>query len=133
VPIEDASYLTDVELIELHNQVIGRIGGMLGVRDATVLSSCVAQPKTAVFGEERFATLFDKAAAYCFFIVRLHPFFDGNKRTGLVAAITFLLDHGITPVFDENEMYDVMIRVANGQIEIDGLADVFRRTGRQPP
>ena len=106
---------------------------MPGVRDEGALASCLAQPKTAIFGEERFLTIFEKAAAYCFFIVRMHPFFDGNKRTGLVAAITFLLDHWVTPVFDENEMYDVMIRVANGQIEIDALADVFRRTGRQPP
>lgn len=105
---------------------------MTGVRDEGALASCLAQPKTAVFGEERFPTIFDKAAAYCYFIVRMHPFFDGNKRTGLVAAITFLLDHGISPLFDENEMYDVMIRVANGQIEIDGLADVFRRTVGQP-
>jgi death-on-curing protein len=104
---------------------------MPGVRDSGALASCVAQPKTAVFGEERFPTVFDKAAAYCFFIVRMHPFFDGNKRTGLVAAITFLLDHGISPEFDQNEMYDVMIRVANGQIEIDELAQVFCRTGRR--
>lgn len=130
--LQNWRFLSEQEIVRLHERVIGRLGGMRGVRDASALSSCVAQPKTAVFGEERFPTLFDKAAAYCFFMVRLHPFFDGNKRTGLVAAITFLLDHGVTPAFDENEMYDVMIRVANGQIEIDALADVLRRTGRQP-
>jgi len=133
VALQDWRYLLEQEIVSLHEQVIDRFGGMPGVRDSGALASCVAQPKTAVFGEERFPTIFEKAAAYCFFIVRMHPFFDGNKRTGLVAAITFLLDHGVTPVFDENEMYDVMIRVTNGQIEIDALADVFRRTGQQPP
>jgi death-on-curing protein len=132
VALQNWRFLSEQEIVRLHELVIGRFGGMPGVRDAGALSSCVAQPKTAVFGEERFPRVFDKAAAYCYFIVRLHPFFDGNKRTGLVAAITFLLDHGIAPVFNENEMYDVMIRVANGQIELDALADVLRRTGRQP-
>jgi len=132
VPPSGIRYLSEDEIVKLHLGVIGRYGGMPGVRDTGALASCVAQPKTAVFGEERFPTVFDKAAAYCFFIVRMHPFFDGNKRTGLVAAATFLLDHGITPVFDKNEMYDVIIRVTDGQFEVAALADVFRRTGRQP-
>ena len=131
MPSSGIRYLSEDEIVDLHYRVIGRFGGMPGIRDEGALASCVAQPKTAVFGGERFTTIFDKAAAYCFFIARMHPFFDGNKRTGLVAAITFLLDHGITPVFDENEMYDVTIRVARGQIEIDSLADVFRRTGQR--
>jgi len=95
------------------------------------LASCVAQPKTAVFGEERFPTIFDKAAAYCHFIVRLHPFLDGNKRTGLVAAITFLLDHGATPGFDESEMYDAILRIVCGRMEIEELANLFRRNGME--
>ena len=132
MPPSGIRYLSEDEIVKLHHGVIGRYGGMPGVRDAGALASCVAQPKTAVFGEERFLTVFEKAAAYCYFIVRLHPFFDGNKRTGLVAPETFLLDHGISPEFDQNGMYDVMIRVANGQIEIDELAEVFRRTGRPP-
>jgi death-on-curing protein len=100
---------------------------MLGVRDAGALASCISQPKTAVFGVERFPTLYDKAAAYCYFIVRLHPFFDGNKRAGLLAAITFLLDHGTTPFFDENEMFKLIIRVATGEAELEELGVAFRQ------
>jgi death-on-curing protein len=120
-------YLSAEEIAELHEKIIGRIGGKLGVRDLGALESCAAQPRTAVFGQERFSTLFDKAAAYCYFIVRLHPFFDGNKRTGLVAAITFLLENGIAPIFDEGEMYDAILSVANGEMDVEGLAAIFRR------
>jgi len=128
VPIDDSSYLTDAELVEIHDRVIGLIGGMSGLRDAAALASCVAQPKTAVFGHERFPTLFDKAAAYCYFIVRLHPFFDGNKRTGLVAAITLLLDQGMKPVFNEDKMYDAIIDVATGKLGVEDLAELFRQS-----
>lgn len=34
------------------------------------------------------------AAALCFYIVRGHPFMDGNKRTGALTAITFLNENG---------------------------------------
>ena len=125
---EDPSYLSEEELIELHDRIIGLIGGMPGVRDHAGLESCVAQPKTAVFGQERFPTVFDKAAAYCFFIVRLHPFFDGNKRTALLAALTFLLDNEITPIFDDDEMYEAIHAVARGEADIDDLASIFRKS-----
>jgi len=128
VPIDDSSYLTDAELVEIHDSVIGLIGGMSGLRDTAALASCVAQPKTAVFGQERFPTLFDKAAAYCYFIVRLHPFFDGNKRTGLVAAVTFLLDHDVRPIFDEDRMHEAIIDVATGKLGVEDLAELFRQS-----
>lgn len=126
MPLDESSYLTEAEVVELHDRVIGRIGGMPGLRDPAALASCVAQPKTAVFGEERFPTVFDKAAAYCYFIVRMHPFFDGNKRTGLLAAITFLIDNGIDPRFDAEAMYGAIIRAATESSEPEDLAAVLR-------
>ncbi|MHB8484042.1 MAG: type II toxin-antitoxin system death-on-curing family toxin [Nitrospiria bacterium] len=34
------------------------------------------------------------AAALCFYLIKDHPFMDGNKRTGALTAITFLNQHG---------------------------------------
>jgi len=127
--LEAPSYLYKEEITELHDRVIGLIGGMPGIRDHAALESCVAQPKTAVFGKERLPSVFDKAAAYCFFIIRLHPFFDGNKRTGLLAALTFLLDSGVTPTFDENQMYETIDAVARSEGDIADLASLFREAG----
>ncbi len=130
--MDASSYLSEEEIVELHAWTIGLLGGMGGIRDRGALQSCVAQPMTAVFGEERFRTAFDKAAAYCFFVVRLHPFFDGNKRTGFLAARTFLLDNGYKPIFDEDEIYDVIDAVARGEADIDDLAAIFRRSVGSP-
>ncbi|MCH7807726.1 MAG: type II toxin-antitoxin system death-on-curing family toxin [Planctomycetes bacterium] len=126
--MENPAYLSEQELIELHDRIIGLIGGKSGIRDHAALESCVAQPKTTVFGVERFPTVFDKAAAYCFFIVSAHPFMDGNKRAGLVAALTFLLHHGVAPAFTEDEMYSTILQVARGELSVDDLSSVFRRT-----
>lgn len=124
---ESRSYLSAEDIIGLHDGIVALIGGMLGVRDRRALEACVAQPKTAVFEHERFETLAEKAAAYCFFIVRDHPFFDGNKRTGFLAALHFLLTNGVEPVIDEEEMFDAIHAVARGQLDVEGLAAVFRR------
>ncbi len=124
------TYLSVNDIVTLHAWVIGHIGGMPGIRDAAALESCVAQPKTAVFDRERFPTVYDKAAAYCYFITRAHPFFDGNKRTGLLAALHYLLDADVTPVFDVDEMYGLITGIVAGEVEVEQLADAFRKAGQ---
>lgn len=74
--------------------VIDETGGLHGVRDRERLLSAIAQPQTAVFGRELYPTVFEKAAAYAYAILMDHPFVDGNKRTGITAALVFLEDNG---------------------------------------
>lgn len=126
-------YLTEQEVIELHEAAIARFGGLAGIRDRGALDSCLAQPRTFVFGEERFPTLHEKAAAYCFFIVVTHPFHDGNKRTGVLAAIDFLLRNGVPPTFDEDEMYEAVMRIARGEATLEELTRGIRQGGEAKP
>lgn len=46
--------------------------------------------QSKLFGEEMYPTISDKAGLYMFNIISNHIFQDGNKRTGLEAAIRFL-------------------------------------------
>jgi len=131
VPV-DAIYLSREDLLYLHEGLIRRYGGMRGVRDEGVLDSCLVQPKTCVFNVERFPTLIEKAAAYCFFIVRNHPFFDGNKRTGFVAALHFLRINDVKVCFDEDEMYDVIVGVAKGEVTVDDLTTMIALAVARP-
>lgn len=48
-----------------------------------------------MFGEPLYPTITDKAAVYMFSIISNHIFADGNKRTGLAAAIVFLRKNGL--------------------------------------
>lgn len=124
-PIE---YLTLSELVSLHAKAVERYGGARELRDAILLDSCLAQPQTQVFGHERFSSVVEKAAAYCLFIVKLHPFVDGNKRTGLLAAIHFMLRNGATPAFDQDLMYETILNVAKGEAELSELVAAFSNT-----
>jgi death-on-curing family protein len=55
----------------------------------------LAAPVQEIFGVERHPSIFNKAATYLFYIIKDHIFCDGNKRTGMVAAFTFLDINGI--------------------------------------
>ena len=83
------------EVLEIHRDQIQRYGGLHGVRDTDLLESAITMPCAMFAGEYLHWDLFEMAAAYLFHIIRNHPFYDGNKRTGAVAAIVFLELNGI--------------------------------------
>jgi death-on-curing protein len=53
------------------------------------------------------------AAAYLYHICQNHPFIEGNKRVGANAAITFLRMHGWEPIFEEDELVELVCSVAS--------------------
>ena len=67
------------------------------------------------------------AAAYAFHLAENQPFVDGNKRTALLSAMTFLRINGIRIDQPTDELYQAMIRVAEKKLDKNGLAELFRR------
>lgn len=120
------AYLTREEVVELHAKAVELYGGMPGLRDADGLESSLAQPQTCVFGHERFPTLLEKAGAYCFFIVCNHPFCDGNKRTGFLAAFHFLRKNGCLVDFDPDLVLKAVQGAASGELGLDAFIGEFR-------
>ncbi|MBO0937317.1 Fic family protein [Fibrella sp. HMF5335] len=74
-----------------------------------------------LFGEPMYPTLADKAAVYCFNIIGNHIFSDGNKRTGLEAALAFLKLNGkrLNRALPQDDLYDFIIKVASGESSLD--------------
>jgi death-on-curing protein len=108
-------YLSTDQLIAMHEAVLAETGGLDGVRSYHQLASVVGQVQQSLFGEDAYATLADKAAAYAFFLAMNHPFNDGNKRTAVVALDVFLDQHGHL-LEDGGELEDVIVRLAAGQM-----------------
>jgi death on curing protein len=83
------------EVIEMHAAQLAEHGGSdPTLRDRGAIESALAQAlNTAHYNAE--ADLFDIAAAYAFHIAESQAFADGNKRTGLDTALTFLGLNGI--------------------------------------
>lgn len=117
------------EVVEIHRDQIERYGGHSGIRDMDLLQSAVAMP-AAGFGEDYLhADIHEMAAAYLFHIVRNHPFVDGNKRTGAVAALVFLIMNGIELHANEDSLEKIVRSVADGKMDKAGVSAFFRKHG----
>lgn len=107
-----------------HTEQLKRHGGAQGLRDENALESALARPEQkAYYGDP---TIHELAAAYVFGIARNHAFVDGNKRTAIVAAATFLLLNGHELTADDGTVYEFTMAVAAGEIDEDGAAAFFR-------
>lgn len=67
------------------------------------LTGVVGNVLQSVFGKDAYPTVEEKAAHLLYFIIKNHPFTDGNKRTGAFAFLWFLrtvkfpFEQSITP------------------------------------
>ena len=120
-------FLETQDVLMLHTDQMDLYGGEHGVRDFGLLESAVAQPRATFGGAFLHTDLFEMAAAYLFHIVQNHPFVDGNKRTGLIAALVFLDRNGIEIDAPKGSLHDLTIHVATGQARKGEIADLFRR------
>lgn len=71
-----------------------------------------------IFQRDLYPTLYEKAAALCWFIIKYHIFFDGNKRTGILSAIHFLEVNGYGFNVDI-EIIPNTISIANEEISFE--------------
>jgi death-on-curing protein len=122
----DPLFLTLEEVIEINFDQVRRYGGTAGVSDEGLLLSALAMPQAGFGDQYAHADLFEMAAAYLFHIVKNHPFIDGNKRCGAVAARVFLLLNGIDVTLPEDAAYDLVIATAEGRATKAEIAAAFR-------
>jgi death-on-curing protein len=124
-------FLNLAEVLEIHQDQIERYGGTAGIRDLELLKSALGLPAATFDGEFLHADIYEMAAAYLFHIVRNHPFIDGNKRTGTVTALVFLLLNGFNFNAPENELVKTVLAVAAGKMTKAELALFFRKWGKK--
>lgn len=114
--------LNKAQVLMLHDQLIAETGGSPGLREDGMLESALAAPFQS-FGEtELYPSLPQKAARLCFGLVKNHPFVDGNKRIGAHAMLVFLAVNGVYLSYTQQELSDVILRLAAGEI---GYEDLF--------
>jgi len=115
------------EALEIHRDQIERYGGSFGLRDMGLLQSALAMPQAGSGGQYFHADPYEMAAALLFHIVKNHPFVDGNKRVGAMAAFTFFKLNGITLKAPEPAFEKVVLSVAEGMSDKAAVARFFRK------
>jgi death-on-curing protein len=120
-------WLLEETAIAIHQRQISEHGGIIGLRDEGLLASALARPQNLLAYAQPRPDLAALAAAYAYGIARDHPFVDGNKRTALVAARTFLLLNGVNLEASQDEKYLTFLQLAQGTVTEEQLADWIRK------
>jgi death on curing protein len=120
-------WLLEETLTAIHHRQIAEHGGSEGLRDEGLLSSALARPQNLLAYGEPPPDLASLAAAYAYGIVRNHPFVDGNKRTALVAARTFLILNGVDLDATQDDKVLTFVNLAEGVISEEELAGWIRK------
>ena len=123
-------FLTLEEVLSLHADQIERYGGTPGLRDPGLLSSALAMPQASFTGKFLHATVNEMAAAYLFHLTQDHPFVDGNKRIGLAAALAFLGLNDLELRSDDDDVFDLVMGVAQGLRSKAEIAVFFQQRCR---
>ena len=123
--MEQPEFLTREIISLFHEESLHRFGGSEGVRDEGMVRSALGAAENTWFYGTR--DLFEVAASYAFHIAEAQAFVDGNKRTAVAAALTFLAGNGFEiPAAADETIYQAMISIAKKQLDKKGLAKLLR-------
>ena len=109
---------TQFDLVRAH-------GGLLGLRDEHGLEAALARPRQRLAYTPE-ANACELAAAYGHGLAASHPFHDGNKRIAFVTMAVFLELNGVELAATEADVVTVMLALAAGELDEDGLAKWLR-------
>lgn len=91
--------LTEYDLLYLHSVVEEKFKVFTGVKDPGLVKAIADRPNQKFYGSfVPYEDIFTKAASLLEGIIRMHPFYDGNKRTALLATIAYLELNGYTMI-----------------------------------
>jgi death-on-curing protein len=125
VDVDAIIFLTLEQVEDIHRQQLRAHGGQDGYISKSVVESAIAQPAQTMFGEYLHMDLAHMAAAYLYHLATTQGFMDGNKRTALMCAITFLKLNGYTVRADAPAVYDVVMAVVTNEMTKDQLVEWF--------
>jgi death on curing protein len=103
-------YLTVEEIVAIHDEIIKETGGHAGIISKGNLDFVIDQmqiPKDIV----------GKASTLFFGIITSHPFVDGNKRTAISSAETFLKENGYELTANDEELWDIVHKISEGKLK----------------
>lgn len=114
------------DIHELHTQLEDEFVLSSGVRDENLLASAVNTPFQTFMGNDLYPSIYDKAAQLCYGIANNHPFTDSNKRTALHSMYVYLIINGYDITATQQDVENLIINVAAGNITNVELAQWLR-------
>jgi death-on-curing protein len=127
--VNEPIFLTLDEVYRIHARILAEHGGSEGTRDPGLVESALASAKNTF--NYASGDWFDVAASYAFHLAEAQAFIDGNKRTGVAAALVFLARNGVYVTPARWELYTAMIDLAEKKKTKTDLAEFFRKCAQE--
>ena len=125
-------FLPVESILKIHVVLVNKYGGLHGVRDAKLLDSAINLPiMVHQYHEDKNDDIYYLAATYMYAITKNHPFVDGNKRTGLESALSFMRINDLTYKFKIEELYSLSLDTASSSIDTYGIAHFFEKNNQK--
>ena len=119
-------WVDKADCLAFHNELLAWFGGLEGIRDESMLDSALNRPLQLFhYGDP---SLFELAAAYALGLVKNHPFLDGNKRSGFMAAAMFLEINGYRLEAQEEEAAIMTRDLAAGDTTENAYAEWLKKS-----
>jgi len=119
--MSEPNWLSKEPIHAIHSLSISRFGGGDGLRDEHALEISLNRPLQHYSYADPAPSIFELASVYCSGIVKSHPFIDGNKRTGFMAAYTFLSINGYRFEASEEEAAIQILALADSRLSDEEL------------
>jgi death-on-curing protein len=118
--VKEPVWIDEADVYTFHQEMLAMFGGLSGLRDEGLLQSALSRPQHLFhYGNP---SLFELAAEYAFGIVKNHPFLDGNKRAGFMAAALFIESNGWSFGASEEDVVVNTRALAAGEIGAEEYA-----------
>jgi death-on-curing protein len=112
--------LSAKDVIRIHDLIIADEGGLPGHHGMDAIEGALARVVNRILYTQM-TDVWETAAMYAVAIARGHVFNDGNKRTAMVSALTYLEMEGFF-VRQNRQLEEVMVDVAQGAVDENQLA-----------
>ena len=113
--MKEPIWLEAAEILAIHERLLALHGGASGTRDQGLLHAALSKPRHRHSYDEA-ADIAKLAAAYAAGIIGNHPFVDGNKRMGFVAAVLFVELNGYRFIASEEDAAEIVLALAAGKL-----------------
>ena len=118
------TWLTIEQVIRIHETQIKTHSGSLGLRDRGSLESALNRPKNSLY-YGKYVDVPSLAAVYAYGITKNHPFIDGNKRTGFITSLNFLVLNNFDFDASNSDVVETILGLANNEIDEEMLVNWF--------
>ncbi|WP_299932295.1 type II toxin-antitoxin system death-on-curing family toxin [uncultured Nocardioides sp.] len=118
----DLHYLEDAEVRDIHQQLFDDFLqtdnpiDTPGTRSDDLLSSACERPRTGLDGTLKYPSVELAAAALAHSLVNNHAFWNGNKRTALVAYLVFLDENGFVVTCSDEDLFRFILKVSQHRL-----------------